>query len=183
MASFLIKTASLAGLASVGGGVAAGTSAWLNPKEKPVEKPKTKDPTEEKQEIPESQSDDTETSTPSPTQQTCIIYEAKDPGGTKNHRSFSQLLGRYEGTEKFFAAFSSSSNKQVSSESQDEIGKACRGEGDKKNVKGRVYLWWGTVGSKNTWIYASDLHKDNDDWENNEEVKKNSTEVLKATQG
>ncbi|AEG73395.1 hypothetical protein MHF_1153 [Mycoplasma haemofelis Ohio2] len=114
---------------------------------------------------------------PSPTQSTvetqpkvCVIYEGNDPGRDKNTRRFSELLERFEGKEKFFEKYKEGAQKSASQDFKEEIRKACEGTDGKKNVKGNVYVWWGT--SENKWFYASDMHDETDDWENDSQVQK-----------
>ncbi|AEG72843.1 hypothetical protein MHF_0571 [Mycoplasma haemofelis Ohio2] len=104
------------------------------------------------------------------------MYEAQDPKGNSGNRTFSKLLGKYGNRDEFFVKFGQDSGKPVSESSKTEINNACENKANKKNINGKVYLWWGKVKDKNTWIYALDLH--NHDWDSDPKVEKEFSSTI-----
>ncbi|CBY93082.1 hypothetical protein HF1_10740 [Mycoplasma haemofelis str. Langford 1] len=162
MAYSLLKVATLGGTAAAaGGGIAAGASSMFGSQEELTEKPKIKNQQEETVDATAAKKE----SDPVPPKPSCIIWEARDLGGNSGSRQFSELLERHESKDAFFQKWGSSSERSMDPSFKAEIENACKNEGGKTNVNGRVYVWWGTVSNTQKWIYAGDMHKGDHDWE------------------
>ncbi|AEG73400.1 hypothetical protein MHF_1158 [Mycoplasma haemofelis Ohio2] len=158
MAHFLAKLAFVSGgTAAAGGGIAAGASSIFSSQEGFVEKPKIKNQTEETSEATPVVEEPAQTSS----QPSCIIWEAQDPKGTSGHRQFSVLLEKHESKEAFFQKLN---DRPMQDGFKTEVENACKNAEGKKNVKGRVYVWW--ISGQKKWIYAGDMHTGDRDWEN-----------------
>ncbi|CBY93075.1 hypothetical protein HF1_10670 [Mycoplasma haemofelis str. Langford 1] len=157
MAHFLAKLAAVGGgTAAAGGGIVAGASSVFGSQGEPSEKPKVKNHVEETPPVAPTPKE-------SAPESSCIVWEAEDPKGTPNNRSFKKLLEKYKSKDDFFQKWGDGSDRPMQNGFKDEIEKACKGTNDKKNVDGRVYVWW--MSSSNKWIYAGDMHDGNHKWE------------------
>ncbi|AEG73397.1 hypothetical protein MHF_1155 [Mycoplasma haemofelis Ohio2] len=162
MAHFLAKLAAVGGgTAAAGGGIVAGASSIFGSRGESVEKPKIKNQTEETPDATLVAEESTQT----PPKPSCIIWEARDPGGSSGNRQFRELVEKHESKEDFFQKWGSGSERAMNDNFKTEIENACQNKSEKRNVNGKVYVWWGTVSGQQKWIYAGDMHKGDHDWE------------------
>ncbi|AEW45709.1 hypothetical protein MHC_04265 [Mycoplasma haemocanis str. Illinois] len=103
----------------------------------------------------ESFKKDVKTSNQTTPKTTCTIYEEDDPG-TGSNRVFKKLLKKFNSKEEFYAEFKTRAPINES-DTRKEIDTACS--------KGIVYVWYGNLRDKKTWIYSSYMQQD---WINKE---------------
>ncbi|AEG73408.1 hypothetical protein MHF_1167 [Mycoplasma haemofelis Ohio2] len=160
MAYSLLKAATLGGTAAAaGGGIAAGASMFPSAGQKAVKYEKTSSPIRDEAKVPELP----------PAKPICTIYEIEAPTGQKGSRTFNRLLKKFKDQETFFEEFGSRVPSLGIEKTKEEINGAC--ESENKNINGNIYVWYGSVSSGQTWIYASDLNGTTD-WVNEDRITK-----------
>ncbi|AEG73363.1 hypothetical protein MHF_1120 [Mycoplasma haemofelis Ohio2] len=157
--------------AAIGGGLAAGSSAFSGNTESQVKPEKVKH-----QDIPNDPvlSFEENKEPTLPPQKSCVVYEMEEPTpkGSTNNRKFTKIKQKFGGKGAFLEALQQKGTLWNNDELKSKSETRCNEGKD-------TYIWWGNTNNGNTWIYASDMNEKGVDWTKDPDVIKNSRDILK----